>query len=63
MFCDVVVEAGELFTMLDPHGDEVNRTHSSTIYICRANPPIAGSWPEVSEDDWCGKFQVKEGVA
>lgn len=63
IFCDVVVEAGEPFIMLDPHGIEVERVHQSTVYICRSNPPIGGSWPEVSENDWCGKFQVKEGVA
>jgi hypothetical protein len=62
-FCDLVVEAGTLFSFINPYGSEVEREHPSTIYICRANPPIAGSWPEVSEDDWCGKFQVKEGVA
>lgn len=60
VFCELVVEAGDLFTMLDPYGEEVERQHSSTVYVCRANPPITGDWPQVSDNDWCGKFQPKE---
>lgn len=60
LFCELVIKEGDLFTMLDPYGEEVNRSHDSSVYICRANPPIGGDWPQVSEDDWCGKFQPKE---
>ena len=60
LFFETVVQAGELFTFINPHGDEVNREHSSNIHICRANPPIGGDWPQVTEDDWCGMFKENE---
>jgi hypothetical protein len=63
VFFDLVVEAGELFKFINPRGDEVSRQHDSNVYICRASPPITGDWPQVSTDDWCGKFQPKEGEA
>jgi hypothetical protein len=42
--------------MLNPVGDEVTKIHEETVLICRAMPPIAGSFPQVAEDDWCGQF-------
>jgi len=42
--------------MLNPVGDEVTKIHEDTVLICRAMPPIAGSFPQVTEDDWCGQF-------
>ncbi len=62
-FCEVVVKEGDLFTFINPYGEEVNRKHENTVFICRANPPIGGDWPQVTEEDWCGKFQPKEGEA
>jgi len=61
VFCDLVVKEGDLFTFINPYGEEVNRNHESNVLICRANPPIVSDWPQVSVDDWCGKFQPKEG--
>lgn len=37
--------------------------------LCRANPPLIspdmygdqGTWPTVSDSDWCGKFEKKNG--
>ena len=60
MFCEQVVKAGDMFTILDPYGQEVNRKHGHNLYICRANPPITGDWPQVTEDDWCGGFKPRE---
>jgi hypothetical protein len=62
VFCELVVKAGDLFTVLDPYGMEVNKSHGNDVYICRALPPITGDWPEVTENDWCGKFQPKENI-
>ena len=61
-FCEIVVEKGDLYTFINPVGEDVSRTHDRTVRICRANPPIGGDWPQVSEDDWCGKFQPKEPI-
>ena len=60
VFCDLIVKEGDLFSFLNPHGDEVNRQHERNVYICRASPPIAGDWPQVSEDDWCGGFKPSD---
>lgn len=63
VFCELVVKAGDLFTFINPVGEEVDRYHSNNVYICRANPPITGDWPQVSEKDWCGKLQLKEEIS
>lgn len=64
VFCELVVREGDLFSFINPLGEEVSRKHESNILICRFNPPITGDWPQVSADDWCGKFQSpKEGEA
>lgn len=60
IFCEVVVKEGDQFTFINPHGESVHRNHDRTVYICRANPPITGDWPQVSENDWCGQFQKEE---
>lgn len=57
VFCEQVVKDGDIFTILDPHGDEIERQHASDVFICRALPPITGSWPEVTTSDWCGKWK------
>lgn len=59
-FFEIVIEQGDLFTFFNPNGDEVNRKHERAVYICRANPPIGGDWPQVVEDDWCGGFKPSE---
>lgn len=63
VFFELVVKAGDLFSFINPHGDEVSRQHDRTVYICRANPPIGGDWPQVTEDDWCGGFKLNEDVS
>lgn len=60
VFCELVVSEGELYTFINPLGDQVSRQHDRTVYICRANPPIGGDWPQVTENDWCGRFEKKE---
>lgn len=52
----MLVSKGSTFSMLNPVGDEVTRIHEETVLICRAMPPISGSFPQVAEDDWCGQF-------
>jgi hypothetical protein len=59
-FSEIVVKEGDLFTVLDPHGIEVNKKYDQSVYICRAGPPIAGDWPHVTEDDWCGGFKPND---
>jgi len=55
MYSEVVCKEGSLYSYMNPNGDEVTREHSQTVLICRAMPPIAGSWPQVIESDWCGQ--------
>lgn len=55
---ELVVEEGDSYKFLDPYGDEVARVHQQTILLCRAMPPITGSWPHVAVDDWCGYFET-----
>jgi hypothetical protein len=62
VFGEVVVSSGEIFTLLNPIGEEVQKSHDKTVLICREGPPTGGEWPEVFENDWCGKFQPKENV-
>jgi hypothetical protein len=59
VYSELVAQQGLSYTFLDPFGDEVSRVHQQTVLMCRAMPPIAGTWPQVSVDDWCGHF--KEG--
>lgn len=56
---EVLAEEGDLYTMINPHGDEVQRKYESNIIICRESPPISGSWPQVSVEDWCGRFESR----
>jgi len=53
-FSEQIVTSGEEYTFLNANGDAVVRKHEQSIYLCRFNPPIAGEWPQVSEEDWCG---------
>jgi len=62
IFCDLILKEGDLFNFINPVGYEVSRTHDSNVYICRANPPIGGDWPQVTKNDWCGKFQPAEVI-
>lgn len=59
---EVVVTSGDIFTLLNPIGEEVEKLHDKTVLICRQSPPIGGEWPEVFENDWCGKFHSKKGI-
>jgi len=56
-FSQILINKGENYSFLDPNGEEVVRTHQQTILECRAMPPLAGSWPHVSTEDWCGYFK------
>ena len=56
-YSEKVLEAGNQYTFRNPNGDEVTRQYGQTVYICRANPPISGDWPQVTADDWCGMFE------
>lgn len=58
-FSQILISKGDSYSFLDPNGEEVVRTHLETILECRAMPPLGGSWPHVSPEDWCGYF--KEG--
>lgn len=60
IFCELVVQEGELYSFINPMGDEVNRQYDRNVHICRANPPISGDWPQVTDSDWCGRFEKKE---
>lgn len=55
-FSNLLVQAGEVYTFTNVVGDEVERTHAVTVLECRAMPPVAGGWPQVQEDDWCGHY-------
>lgn len=55
-FSEILVNSGQEYTILNPLGTEVTRVHADTILICRAMPPLGGSFPNVTEDDWCGQF-------
>ncbi len=56
-FSEVVAVKDQPYSYLNPFGEEVHKTHSETILVCRAMPPITGDWPRVSLDDWCGYFK------
>lgn len=56
---ELLVQEGDPYSFLDPNGDEIARLHQSTVLQCRAMPPLAGAWPQVSTDDWCGYFKEK----
>jgi hypothetical protein len=56
MYSEVLVKKGTPYTILNPIGNEVTRVHEDTVLICRAMPPLGGSFPQVTEDDWCGQF-------
>lgn len=62
-FSEVLVQRGQEYTILDPVGTEVPRVHGDTILICRAMPPLGGSFPNVTEDDWCGQFSRTPAVS
>ena len=57
VFAEVLVREGETYTFLDPFGDEVVRVHGQTVLQCKALPPVTGTWPQVSTEDWCGYFK------
>lgn len=54
---ETLVTQGTSYTVLNPLGQEVTRVHADTIMICRAMPPLGGSFPQVNEEDWCGHFE------
>lgn len=59
IYCDKIVNEGDDYSFINPHGDIVVRKHAAPVYVCRYNPPLAGDWPQVSEDDWCGQGKPK----
>lgn len=60
IFGDIAVKEGDPYTFMNPHGEEVVRVHQQTVLLCRAMPPIAGQWPQVLPEDWCGHFQPEQ---
>lgn len=58
-YSQLIVNEGEEYVTLNPHGDEVLKVYNNTILICRYSPPING-WPEVLKDDWCSKFEERK---
>lgn len=60
IYSDLLVKKGDVYTFLNPLGDEVSRVHQQTVLLCRAMPPIAGTWPQVDSEDWCGQFETEE---
>ena len=54
-FSEILVKEGDTYSFLNPLGEEVTRIHEANVLLCRAMPPIAGAWPQVSPDDWCGQ--------
>lgn len=56
-FSKVLVKEGEEYTFTSPVGDEATRFYEDTVLLCRAMPPIAGGFPQVSIDDWCGHYE------
>jgi hypothetical protein len=42
---------------MNPIGYEILRSHTETVLLCRAMPPLAGQFPQVSTDDWCGHYE------
>jgi hypothetical protein len=58
-FSELLVKEGDTFTFLNPNGDEVVRMHPCSVLQCRAMPPIAGTWPQVELEDWCGYFKER----
>lgn len=54
IYSEKIVNMGDDYTFLNPHGDTVVRKYDRSVFICRYNPPLTGEWPQVSEDDWCG---------
>jgi len=59
IYAEVEAEAGDTFSYVNPYGEVIERQHSQLILTCRHSPPIAGSWPNVSEGDWCGQFTAR----
>lgn len=55
-FAFLVASMDDEYTFLNPYGDEVTRKHLTDILQCRAMPPIAGTWPNVDREDWCGYY-------
>lgn len=58
-YSEVVVQEGDVYSFLNPHGEEVLRAHQQTVLICRAFPPFVGQWPQVTQEDWCGRWEGK----
>ena len=58
VYSQLLVEAGDLYIILNPHGDEVQRQYENTVMICRESPPISGTWPQVTAEDWRGRFEA-----
>lgn len=54
-FSELLVNKGDSYSYLNPVGEEVIRIHEVPILQCRAMPPIAGTWPQVTAEDWCGQ--------
>lgn len=57
LYAELLVKAGDTYSFLSPLGQEVERKHINTILICRRYPPIAGQFPQVTTEDWCGEFE------
>jgi hypothetical protein len=55
IYSELVYQEGDSYSFVNPNGDEVTRQYPQTVLICRAMPPIAGSWPQVVPEDWCGQ--------
>jgi hypothetical protein len=56
VYAEMVAKEGEVFTIRDPLGNEINRVYEASAYLCRFAPPLTGQWPIVQSDDWCGQY-------
>jgi hypothetical protein len=54
-YSELVAKEGEEYSYMNPVGEEIVRVYPHTVLICRGMPPIAGSWPQVTPEDWCGQ--------
>lgn len=59
IYSEVEAEPGDKFSYHNPYGELVEREHTQHILICRHSPPIAGTWPNVTVEDWCGQFRTR----
>lgn len=56
-YSQLLAEEGEQYVLRNPVGDEITRAYESNILICRWFPPVSGQWPQVSDNDFCSKFE------